>query len=243
MKRSELNEIIKYTIDQVTEAKYPLPNFAFYDQEKWLSLDETEREIVDNMLGWDISDFGSGDFNKIGLTIFTFRNGSFYDKETYPKPYAEKLLFMKDGQTMPFHYHWNKMEDVINRGGGDLEIILYNSTEQDFNNRQAALDGKEGDFEDTPVKITMDGKKVTVPAGGSIVLKPGSSITIRPGQYHSWQAIPGTGDVILFEVSNVNDDTVDNRFMTPGGRFPEIEEDVEAEFYIFKDYEKIDEFK
>ena len=43
----------------------------------------------------------------------------------------------------------------------------------------------------------------------------------------------------MFEVSKVNDDNVDNRFKIVGGRFPEIVEDVEAEFYIFKDYDKL----
>ena len=72
-----------------------------------------------------------------------------------------------------------------------------------------------------------------------MILKPGSSITISPGQYHTWQAIPGTGDVMLFEVSKVNDDNIDNRFKVPGGRFPQIEEDVDAEYLIFKDYNSL----
>ena len=38
-----------------------------------------------------------------------------------------------------------------------------------------------------------------MPAGVKVILKPGQSITLLPGQYHSWQGVPGTGDVILFK--------------------------------------------
>lgn len=29
-------------------------------------------------------------------------------------------MFVREGQTTPIHFHWHKMEDIINRGGGDL---------------------------------------------------------------------------------------------------------------------------
>ena len=82
----------------------------------------------------------------------------------------------------------------------------------------------------------MDGHTVTVPAGGQVTLKPGESITLKPGQYHSWQGVPGTGPVMLFEVSTTNDDTIDNRFHTAGERIPEIIEDEEPKYLIFADY-------
>ena len=41
---------------------------------------------------------------------------------------------------------------------------------------------------------------------------------------------------MLFEVSTCNDDTIDTRFHTAGGRIPEIEEDEEAKYLIFADY-------
>ena len=132
MKRSELNSIIEDTIKFMEDRGLPLPPFAYWGVPEWKAAGKENEEIVENMLGWDITDFGSGDFEKIGLTIFTFRNGNFYNKEKYPKPYAEKLLYVNDGQILPFHYHWSKMEDIINRGGGDLEITLYNCTEDDF---------------------------------------------------------------------------------------------------------------
>lgn len=236
MKRSKANEIIQYTMDALKKAQFPLPPFAYYGPEQWKNLNETEAELVENMLGWDITDFGSGDFDKIGLTIFTFRNGNFYDKKKYPKPFAEKMLYVMDGQILPFHYHWDKREDIINRGGGNLEITLYNSTPEDFADVKGGRSGKKGQFADTPVTVSVDGKRVTVPAGGKVVTHPGQSISLAPDQYHQWQGVPGTGDVILFEVSTTNDDTIDNRFHTAGERIPSMEEDVPAKYLMFADY-------
>lgn len=223
MKRSELNKAIRECIELVENRGLNFPDFAKWSPEDWKKIKEEEREIVDNMLGWDVSDFG-GDFSKTGLLIFTFRNGNFNHKDIYPKPYAEKLLLVSDGQILPFHFHWSKMEDIINRGGGDLEITVYNSM-------------PDGEFDtSSDVHLTMDGRKVTVQAGGKVILKPGASVTLLPGQYHQWVGVPGTGPVILFEVSTTNDDTVDNRFHSAQSRIPEIEEDEPAEYLIFNDY-------
>lgn len=225
MKRSELNRIIGEAIEFVEEKGLRFPEFAKWGIEEWKNIQEDSREIVDNMLGWDISDFGSGDFKKCGLLIFTFRNGNFNNKEKYPKPYAEKLLLVEDGQELPYHFHWKKMEDIINRGGGNLIVQLYNSNEKE-------------EFDDTEVTVTVDGRKVTVPAGGTVTLHPGQSITLLPGQYHRWIGEKGTGKVMLFEVSSTNDDTVDNRFYEAENRLPQIEEDEEARYLLFQDYKK-----
>lgn len=242
MKRSKANEIIQYTIDALQKASFPLPPFAYYTPEDWRNLGEDEIEIVENMLGWDITDFGSGDFDKIGLTIFTFRNGNFHNKEKYAKPYAEKMLYVMDGQILPYHYHWSKMEDIINRGGGDLELTFYNSKPEDFEDMEGGLAGKPGQFDDTDVIAQIDGKKIIVPAGGKIILKPGQSVTLMPGQYHTWRGVPGTGDVILFEVSTTNDDNIDNRFHRAGERIPTMEEDVPAKYLMFADYPQYTKF-
>ena len=222
MKRSELNRIIDGALDFVRGHGIEFPPFAVWGPEDWKKIGEDEREIVDNMLGWVVTNFG-GDFEKIGITIFTFRNGNFHNKEAYPKPYAEKLLLVNDGQELPFHFHWSKMEDIINRGGGDLVLHVYNSDEKE-------------DFAKTDVKLTIDGKKISVPAGGSVRLRPGQSITLLPRQYHKW--VGEKGKVMLFEVSSTNDDNVDNRFHTAQGRFPEIEEDTPPKYLIFQDYKK-----
>lgn len=222
MKRSEINQIIDDAMNFVQSFGIAMPPFAYWGPDDWRKLGEDQRELVDNMLGWDISDFG-GNFRECGLTIFTFRNGNFHNKTRYPKPYAEKLLLVEDGQKLPFHFHWSKMEDIINRGGGTLVLQLYNST-------------PEGEFADTDVTVTVDGKQVTIPPGGNVTLEPGQSITLLPGQYHNWMGVPGTGKVMLFEVSTTNDDMVDNRFHSAASRIPQIEEDEAPTHLIFDDY-------
>ncbi len=215
MKRSEINKIMKDAVEFIADKKFLLPPFAYWTADEWKNKGHEYDEIRDNMLGWDITDFGSGDFSKIGLLMFTIRNGNFSDKK-YIKPYAEKLLISDEGQVTPYHFHWSKMEDIINRGGGELVIKVYNSTE-------------DGEFADTDVDIYMDGRHFTVKAGDTVRLKPGESISIQTGMYHSFWA--EGGKTLIGEVSKVNDDRVDNRFYEPTGRFPEIEED-EAPLYL-----------
>ena len=209
MKRSEINSIMRDAISFIEKMNFLLPPFAYWSPEDWASKGHEYDEIRDNMLGWDITDFGSGDFIKTGLLMFTIRNGNFNDKK-YIKPYAEKLLIVEEGQITPYHFHWSKMEDIINRGGGDLVIRVYNSTE-------------DGQFADTDVDIYMDGRHFTVNAGDTVRLKPGESISIQTGMYHSFWA--EGGKALIGEVSKVNDDRVDNRFYEPTGRFPEVIED------------------
>ena len=64
------------------------------------------------------------------------------------------------------------------------------------------------------------------------------SITLMPGQYHRWIGEKGTGQIMLFEVSSTNDDTIDNRFYSANERLPVIIEDEEPRYLLFKDYEK-----
>ena len=66
MKRSELNQIIRDAIGFVEKRGLCFPEFAKWGPEDWKKLGEDQREIVDNMLGWDVSDFG-GNFQKTGL--------------------------------------------------------------------------------------------------------------------------------------------------------------------------------
>ncbi len=217
MRRSELNNIMKDAVVFIDNMNFKLPPFAFWSPEEWKGKGSEYDEIRENMLGWDITDFGSGDFKKIGLLMFTIRNGNF-DDQKYIKPYAEKLLIVEEEQITPFHFHWSKMEDIINRGGGTLMIQVYNST-------------SEGEFADAPVKISVDGRNYTVKQGSIIRLTPGESITLPAGQYHKFWGEKNTGKILLGEVSKVNDDRVDNRFYVEAGRFPEIDED-EAPLYL-----------
>lgn len=86
---------------------------------------------------------------------------------------------VNEGQMAPMHFHWNKMEDIINRGGGNVLITVYNSTE-------------DGEFADTDVTVHSDGRTYTVPAGTRVRLTPGESITIQPYLYHDFHVEEGT---------------------------------------------------
>ena len=223
MKRSELNQAMKQAVDFIGEMGFKLPPFAFWGPKEWENKGSEFDEIRDNMLGWDITDFGYGDYKKIGLLMFTLRNGNFNMKK-YVKPYAEKLLIVEEEQITPFHFHWSKMEDIINRGGGNLLVQVYNSSKD------------EKDFEKTPVSISMDGRNFIVDAGSIIKIAPGESIAIPPRQYHKFWGEKETGIVLLGEVSKVNDDRIDNRFYEKTGRFPEIQEDVEHLYLLCNEY-------
>jgi D-lyxose ketol-isomerase len=209
MKRSEVNRIIRDGIEFCHAWKFSLPPFAFWTPEDWKHKGHEYDEIRDNMLGWDVTDFGLGEYEKKGLLIFTIRNGN-ARLDKYTKPYAEKLLIIGVNQVTPFHFHYSKMEDIINRGGGDLMIQVYNST-PDYR------------LADTPVQVNMDGRAFTVDAGTTLRLKPGESISLPAYMYHQFWA---EGERVLCgEVSSVNDDNVDNHFLEKVGRFPQIEED------------------
>ena len=209
MKRSQINAKIKETLRLLDEYKIALPPFANFTPEDWAEKGEEYNEVRDNMLGWDLTDYGGNDFDKLGLLLITLRNGN-QNNPKYTKTYAEKILVVQEGQKTPMHFHWSKMEDIINRGGGDLMMKVYNSDEKE-------------NLSDTDVEINSDGRRYTVPAGSVLRLKPGESISIQQGMYHSFWAEGGT--CLVFEVSMVNDDKNDNRFFDKVGRFPEIEED------------------
>ena len=222
MKRSELNQIMKDAVEFIDKMNFKLPPFVYWSAKEWEMKGHEYDEIRDNMLGWDITDFGNGDYKKMGLLMITIRNGNFNDKK-YEKTYAEKLLIVEEKQITPYHFHWKKMEDIINRGGGNLIVQLYNST-------------PDGQFADTPVSVSSDGRTYEIPAGGTVTIKPGESITLKCGQYHQFYGEKGTGKILIGEVSKVNDDRVDNRFYVPRGRFPEIEEDEEPLYLLGNEY-------
>ena len=211
MKRSEINTCIREFEALLKEHRFELPPFLSFTPEEWQEKGHEYDEIRDNALGWDITDYGEGDFYKKGLYLITLRNGNVKNKK-YTKTYAEKIMMLKDGQISPNHFHWNKMEDIINRGGGNLVFRLWNADEDE-------------DPAGTDVKVYSDGLEYTVTAGQEIVLKPGQSLTLYPGCYHMFYVQPGTGYTLIGEVSMCNDDNTDNRFEESLGRFPTIEED------------------
>lgn len=223
MKRSEINAVIKRFEKLLEEHRFELPPFCKWTPEEWQTKGHEYDEIRDNMLGWDVTDYGMGDFGHLGLALITIRNGNVHNPK-YTKTYAEKIIMCDSGQVSPMHFHWHKMEDIINRGGNDIHFTLYNATEDE-------------QLADTPVKIFSDGRCYTMPAGETVVLKPGQSLSLYPYYYHEF-VIPEGGPVLIGEVSMCNDDNTDNRFLNPLGRFPTIEEDEPPYRLLCNEYPK-----
>jgi D-lyxose ketol-isomerase len=212
MRRSQLNEILAESQALFAQHQIALPPFAHFTPNQWAKHDLRRfQEVFDLQLGWDVTDMGSNDFASMGLTLFTLRNGSI-GGQPYPKPYAEKIMISREGQITPCHFHWYKMEDIIHRGGGNMIIELYNRTADE-------------QCDTTDIEVVLDGERQRHKAGTRLRLTAGQSITLTQGLYHSFWAEPGFGPVILGEVSMVNDDRCDNRFLQPQSRFSEIEED------------------
>ena len=131
MKRSEINKALREMEQMINSYRFSLPKFCSFTPEEWKTKGHEWDEVRDNMLGWDITDFGMGKFDEVGFSLITIRNGNQLNAEKYPKPYAEKLLYLNDGQYALNHFHWFKMEDIINRGGGNLLIRVYNAHEDE----------------------------------------------------------------------------------------------------------------
>ncbi len=210
MKRSDINAVIRRFEALLDKHCFVLPPFLQFTPSEWEHKGSEYNEIREHLLGWDVTDYGLGDFAHTGLALITLRNGGRYGKPA--KPYAEKIMMLDKGQVCPMHFHWNKMEDIINRGGGNIEFRLFNATED---NRLA----------NTDVQVNRDGRSYSVPAGSLITLYPGESLTLYPRCYHEFCAARSFGTVLIGEVSMCNDDNSDNCFLDPLGRFPSIEED------------------
>jgi len=223
MKRSEINKYIVEAKKIFEAISFKLPPFAYWTPEDWQTKGSEADEIRDNLLGWDITDYGEGQYNRTGLLLFTIRNGNYRNRSAYPKGYAEKVMLIKENQNCPMHFHWKKREDIINRGGGNLLLELYRAA-QDETLSQA-------DF-----SVSLDGVRQRCPSGQRIVLTPGESICLEPLVYHRFCGEQGGGPVVIGEVSDVNDDENDNRFLNPLKRFPNIVEDTPPLHYLCTEY-------
>jgi D-lyxose ketol-isomerase len=178
------------------------------------------------MLGWDITDFGMGDFTKVGAVLYTVRNGSLEDKSA-GVPYCEKYILMKDGQRLPKHYHVMKTEDIINRTGSVLQVFLW------------GIDPATGKELDTPVKVFQDGIQYTYQPGEEVLVHPGNSISLSPYIAHIFGPKPGAGDLVVGEVSAINDDMTDNYFLENTSRFAAIDEDEAPVHPLCNEYGKL----
>lgn len=221
MRRSEINQVIREAEEFFDRNMFRLPPWAYWDPDTWRTMSSRTHDIREHYLGWDLTDFGQGNYHRRGILLFTIRNGS--PKAPEKKNYAEKIIVVRENQETPWHFHWRKMEDIINREGGTLVLEL----------QQADRDTEEVCRDEFVVYI--DGIARRCKPGERVELNPGESITLEPYLYHRFWA--EGGDTLVGEVSKVNDDKRDNRFLEPLGRFPSIEEDEQPYRLLVSDYE------
>ena len=220
MKRSEINNIIRDAEGFFKQQSFYLPPWAYWLPDEWKGKYKLCNEIIDHQLGWDITDFGSGNYYDSGLLLFTIRNGSIKKDQ---KKYCEKIMIVRERQIVPMHFHWSKTEDIINRGGGNLVIELYFADE---NNK----------ISDKEIYASVDGISRKFKPGHKLILTPGESITLTPYLVHRFFGETETGNILVGEVSSVNDDKTDNCFIDIIGRFPTIEEDEKPLHLLISDY-------
>ncbi len=225
MKRTAINTIIAEADAFIRSFGYIMPPFAYLSPEELKAHVATAPAIQDNRLGWDITDYGQGDFEGMGLFLFTVRNGSAANvRRGMGMLYAEKIMISRENQISPMHRHNLKTEDIINKGGATLTLELF----------AASKDGSID--ENAPVDVICDGARRRLDAGGLLKLQPGESVTLEPNVWHAFWG--EGGDVLIGEVSNVNDDLTDNIFRDPIGRFSEIDEDTAPVHLLVSDYDK-----
>ena len=226
MRRSEINRIIQEGMAFFDRMHFALPPFARFRQEDWEARRADCRELFDLGLGWDVTGFGLGEFERFGLLLFTLRHGRAGSQE-YPKPYAEKIMMVRENQVTLRHFHWRKREDIINRGGGNLVLELFRA------------DPAASKLAGGPFEIRVDGMVRRMRSGERLVLTPGESVCLEPIHAHRFYGEPGAGDVLVGEVSAVNDDDTDNCFIDGAVRFDPIEEDVPPEFLLAADCRRL----
>lgn len=225
MKRSEINRELTWAKALVERNNIRLPDCAYWGMNAWKAHRSRIGTIAKTAAGWDVTDYGTGKYLEIGAVLYTLRNGR-QDDPTVGVPYCEKYILMHDGQRLPKHYHVFKTEDIINRAGGILEVMLWNT---DVAGRELVTD----------VTVFMDGIERKFKAGERIRVTQGNSITLTPHMAHVFGPEAGSGDIVVGEVSKVNDDTTDNYFMEPTSFFAKIEEDVPAEHPLTNEYGRL----
>lgn len=223
MKRSTINQIMQAADEMIRHHGFTLPPFADWTPDQFAANKTRAARVISGRCGWDITDYGQGRFDDLGLFLFTLRNGLLSDLQRGGGMcYAEKLLISRQDQLSPMHTHVIKAEDIINRGGATLVVELFGS------------DDKGGFAADRGGLVRCDGIDRAFAPGDKLRLAPGESVTLMPGDWHAFWG--EGGDVLIGEVSTVNDDETDNVFREPIGRFAEIDEDEAPLHLLVSDY-------
>jgi D-lyxose ketol-isomerase len=221
LKRSDIESAIDAAVALAERHGFPLPPFASWTREHWIEQAAELRVPLERGLGWDVTDFGRGDFLRTGLTLLTLRNGTLAEQAAgLGQTYAEKLLHVRVGQETPFHLHPRKTEDILNRGGGELVVELVHPDEPGAS-----------------VRALVNGSPRTIARGERLRLGPGEGVQVPRGIRHRFWA---EGDEVLGgEVSSVNDDESDNVFLVASPRYPGIDEDVPARRLLVGEYRSV----
>lgn len=73
MKRSEINKALRELEAMCQKYCCYLPPFCHFTPEEWKEKGHEYDEVRDCCLGWDITDYGMGDFDKMGFSLITIR--------------------------------------------------------------------------------------------------------------------------------------------------------------------------
>ena len=213
MLRSEINALIRDAEGYFKAERFRLPPFAFWTPDDWAKPDGDISEIVDCGLGWDITDFGLGEYH-------TLRPPPLHDEKRPTREpeggHREDLL--REGDH-PRPRPALPGPPPLDQGRGH-----HRAGGRHDGRRGAQRDAEDGSFKaDTQVSLSLDGvrRKVRVLAPPSSST-PGESVTLEPGCYHLGdRRLRPSGWDIHGEVSVVNGDVNHNRCGQPVGRFPD----------------------
>jgi D-lyxose ketol-isomerase len=228
MKRSQINAAIDAAHAALREHGVRLPKYAYFTPDDWRNVGPEYDRIKINALGWACTDFGQGDFEHVGITMFDVRNGT-PERPEEGTPYGEKIFVLQPGQRLPYHFHYRKTEDIISYHGGTLMIQLYNANDDE------SMD------ETSPGTVYLDGVRHTFEAGQVFEIAHGGSLTITPRLFHRFWAKEGAGVLVGGEISTISVPKTDNRFGGNARRFVPIEEDEPARWLLNIDYAKLAE--
>lgn len=96
MKRSEINSIIREMESFAAKTGFALPPFTKWTPREWSGKGHEYDEIREHMLGWDITDYGSGDWGRRSVLPCHFAQWD-PDGGENGKTYAGKIDHVKGG--------------------------------------------------------------------------------------------------------------------------------------------------
>ena len=142
MKRSKINSEIRHMEEMIQAHGFEIPPFCKWTAKDWDTKGTEYNEIRDNMLGWDITDYGLGKFDEVGFSLITIRNGNLEFADTdvtvhcdgreFTVPAGTKVR-LTPGESItiyPYMYHDFHVEE----GSGDVllgEVSMCNDDEHD----------------------------------------------------------------------------------------------------------------